>query len=148
LNPIPNATYQWIDCDNNNTPIDGATNSTYSPTVSGNYAVIVNYLSCSETSLCGAVQVNGLNDSNWNFVVYPNPTTGEVVIKFNVAVDGDVSLAFVDGNGKRAITVFEQYMPSGNYSYSASLESLRPGTYYTTLTTPVGISVNKTILQK
>lgn len=92
--------------------------------------------------------INGVELKENEILVYPNPTTGEVVIKFNVSIDGDVSLAFVDGNGKRAITVFEQYMPSGNYAYSATLESLRPGTYYTTLTTKVGISVNKTILQK
>jgi hypothetical protein len=92
--------------------------------------------------------MNGVELKENEILVYPNPTTGEVVIKFNVAVDGDVSLAFVDGTGKRAITVFEQYMPSGNYAYSATLESLRPGTYYTTLTTKVGISVNKTVLQK
>ena len=92
--------------------------------------------------------LNGVELKENEILVYPNPTTGEVVIKFNVSIDGDVSLSFVDGNGKKAITVFEQYMPSGNYSYSASLESLRPGTYYTTLMTAAGISVNKTILAK
>jgi hypothetical protein len=81
-------------------------------------------------------------------LVYPNPTTGEVIIKFNVPVDGNVSLSFVDGNGKKAITVFDQYMPSGNYSYSASLKNLVPGTYYTTLMTSSAISVSKTVLQK
>jgi hypothetical protein len=81
-------------------------------------------------------------------LVYPNPTTGEVIIKFNVPIDGNVSLSFVDGNGKKAITVFDQYMPSGNYSYSASLKNLVPGTYYTTLMTSSAISVSKTVLQK
>jgi len=92
--------------------------------------------------------LNGVELKDNEILVYPNPTTGEVIIKFNVSIDGNVSLAFVDGNGKRAITVFEQYMPSGDYAYSATLESLRPGTYYTTLTTQAGISVNKTILAK
>lgn len=92
--------------------------------------------------------LNGVELKENEILVYPNPTTGEVVIKFNVSIDGLVSLAFVDGNGKRAITVFEQYMPSGNYAYSSTLESLRPGTYYTTLTTAAGISVNKTVLAK
>jgi hypothetical protein len=92
--------------------------------------------------------LNGVELKDNEILVYPNPTTGEVIIKFNVSIDGNVSLAFVDGNGKKAITVFEQYMPSGDYAYSATLESLRPGTYYTTLTTQAGISVNKTILAK
>jgi hypothetical protein len=120
LNPIPNATYQWIDCDNNNTPIDGATNSTYSPTVSGNYAVIVNYLSCSATSLCGAVQVNGLNDSNWNFVVYPNPTRDNISI--TVPENGIIRLFDLSGKiilteriteGKNTIVLSE--IATGNY---------------------------------
>ena len=92
--------------------------------------------------------INGTELKNNEILVYPNPTTGEVLIKFNVSVDGDVSLSFIDQSGKKAITVFEQYMPSGNYSYSASLESLRAGTYYTTLVTKSAISVNKTVLIK
>ncbi len=92
--------------------------------------------------------LNGVELKENQILVYPNPTTGEVIIKFNVPVDGNVNLSFVDGNGKKAITVFEQYMPSGNYSYSASLSSLIPGTYYTTLMTSSAISVSKTVLQK
>jgi len=92
--------------------------------------------------------LNGVELKENQILVYPNPTTGEVIIKFNVPVDGNVNLSFVDGNGKKAITVFEQYMPSGNYSYSASLRNLIPGTYYTTLMTSSAISVSKTVLQK
>jgi hypothetical protein len=92
--------------------------------------------------------LNGVELKENQILVYPNPTTGEVIIKFNVPVDGNVNLSFVDGNGKKAITVFEQYMPSGNYSYSANLRSLTPGTYYTTLMTSSAISVSKTVLQK
>lgn len=81
-------------------------------------------------------------------LVYPNPTTGEVVVKFNVPTDGNVILSFVDINGKSVITVLEQYMPSGNYSYTASLHGLTPGTYFTTLMSSSAISVNKTVLTK
>jgi hypothetical protein len=92
--------------------------------------------------------IGGVTLKDNEILVYPNPTNGEVIIKFNVPVDGNVNLSFVDANGKRAITVFEQYMPSGNYSYSASLKDLTPGTYYTTLISSTAISVNKTILMK
>lgn len=33
--------YQWIDCNNNNTPIAGATSQSFTATASGNYAVII-----------------------------------------------------------------------------------------------------------
>ena len=37
-------------------------------------------------------------------------------------------------------------MPSGNYTYRASLSGFAPGSYYTTMTSSTAISVNKTIL--
>jgi hypothetical protein len=46
------ATYQWIDCNNNNTHIAGATNQSFIPSVSGNYAVVISANSCTETSVC------------------------------------------------------------------------------------------------
>ena len=81
-------------------------------------------------------------------LVYPNPTKGEAVVKFNVSEDGDVSLGFVDVTGKRVLSVFNQYMPKGNYSYSVSLSDLAPGLYSTTLTTGKSISVSQLLLDK
>jgi len=92
--------------------------------------------------------INGVELKENEILVYPNPTTGDVVVKFNVPVDGNVVLSFVDANGKSVITVLEQYMPSGNYSYTASLRGLTAGTYFTTLVSSSAISVNKTVLTK
>jgi len=52
--------YQWINC-TGNTPIAGATNQSFTPTQTGNYAVIVNNGSCSDTSACVNVVVCNLN---------------------------------------------------------------------------------------
>ncbi len=46
------AGYQWVDCNNNNAPINGATNATYTPTVSGRYGVNVTQNGCTEFSGC------------------------------------------------------------------------------------------------
>ena len=92
--------------------------------------------------------VKGLSLKENEILVYPNPTTGDITVKFNVPVDGLVSLSFVDVNGKIVSKVFEQYMPSGNYSYQASLVNMTPGTYYTTLQSSTAISVNKTLLMR
>lgn len=35
------ATYQWIDCDNNNAPMQGATSQSFTATTTGNYAVVL-----------------------------------------------------------------------------------------------------------
>jgi hypothetical protein len=46
------ASYQWVDCNNGNTPISGATNQSYTPMMNGDYAVIVSQNGCSATSNC------------------------------------------------------------------------------------------------
>lgn len=72
-----NATYQWLDCDNNNYPIEGATEQTFTPLVSGRYAVeITNASGCSVVSECYEVDVLGIKDIAQSAVVlYPNPAT-------------------------------------------------------------------------
>jgi hypothetical protein len=54
--------YQWIDCATN-TAITGATNSTYQPTQSGDYAVAVTYGTCIDTSFCFSFSMVGLPSS-------------------------------------------------------------------------------------
>jgi len=90
--------------------------------------------------------VRGITLKESEILVYPNPTTGEVTIKFNVPMDGNVSLSFVDINGKVVTNILNEYMPSGNYTYRASLSGFAPGSYYTTMTSVNAISVNKTVL--
>jgi hypothetical protein len=90
--------------------------------------------------------VRGITLKESEILVYPNPTTGEVTIKFNVPMDGNVSLSFVDINGKVVTNILNEYMPSGNYTYRASLSGSAPGSYYTTMTSVNAISVNKTVL--
>src|SRR5690606_3645392 len=51
------ATYQWLDCNNGNLPIGGATGQTYVPVVTGNYAVQVTIGGCTETSGCELITV-------------------------------------------------------------------------------------------
>jgi hypothetical protein len=90
--------------------------------------------------------IKGVTLKDNEILVYPNPTTGEVTIKFNVPIDGNVTLSFVDVNGRVVSNVLNEYMPSGNYTYKASLSGFTPGSYYTTMTSVNAISVNKTIL--
>lgn len=90
--------------------------------------------------------IKGVSLKDNEILVYPNPTTGEVTIKFNVPTDGNVTLSFVDVNGKVVSNILNEYMPSGNYSYKASLSGFVPGNYYTTMTSSSAISVNKTVL--
>ena len=76
-------TYQWLDCTNSCTPIAGATAQSFTVTSNGVYAVDVTDGACTYTSECVEVVVNGLLDDRYEngSRVYPNPTTGKLVIE-------------------------------------------------------------------
>ena len=138
VNPISNATYQWVDCDNNNAPIVGATSSAYTPTVSGNYAVIVSYLSCSTTSNCSAVQVNGLENIIWKFVVYPNPTNDMI----HVTVLENGSLRLYDLSGK---LIWLQHISEGQNTID--FKELATGSYLIEFKSTNYISSTRIVVQ-
>lgn len=80
-----NATYQWLDCNNGNNPIAGETGANFSPAANGSYSVDITYNGCTETSPCFSYNSAGLEDkSNFDLVLFPNPTTGIVTLDFNV----------------------------------------------------------------
>lgn len=56
------ALYQWIDCDNGNQAIAGETNQSFTPTVSGNYAVEITLSGCTVTSACTVIGYSGLDE--------------------------------------------------------------------------------------
>jgi len=70
-----NANYQWVDCNNGNAPISGATNQQFVATQDGDYACIISEGTCSETTACQTVSFAGMNQLELNSVsIYPNPT--------------------------------------------------------------------------
>jgi len=77
-----NASYQWIDCDNNNAAIPGETNQSYTATATGNYAVIVTNGTCSDTSACFSTTVTGIEADDFGsaFSLYPNPAQEQVIL--------------------------------------------------------------------
>jgi len=71
------ATYQWLNCDSNYAAISGATSQSFSPSVNGNYAVIVTFNNCIDTSNCYNIYLSGISEmnSNGNLIIHPNPFT-------------------------------------------------------------------------
>ncbi|MDP2387519.1 MAG: choice-of-anchor J domain-containing protein [Bacteroidota bacterium] len=94
------ASYQWINCDNGNSPISGETNQTFTATASGNYAVVVTVGACSDTSACESVTFVGLKELNSSPVsIYPNPTSGIFTIDFSTNI-GVVNFSIVTVDGR------------------------------------------------
>lgn len=69
------AVYQWLDCDNGNSPIFGETQQSFIATSNGNYAVAITKNFCSDTSICYSVtSYTGIdNELEKSLSVYPNP---------------------------------------------------------------------------
>jgi subtilisin-like proprotein convertase family protein len=78
------ATYQWIDCDNNNEPIIGEIGTSFTPTVNGNYAVIVTSGNCTDTSACYLIDLSSLDQFIADQLnVFPNPTNGHLTLEWS-----------------------------------------------------------------
>jgi hypothetical protein len=97
-----NATYQWVDCDNANAPIAGATSQSYTPESSGNYAVEVTQGGCTASSTCVAVTIDepvGIEESDENatWLIYPNPAQGMFYI--SGPIEGNL-ITVLDVSGK------------------------------------------------
>lgn len=48
----PDAAYQWLDCLNDNSPIEGETGQSFTPSLIGSFAVEITFNGCKDTSSC------------------------------------------------------------------------------------------------
>jgi hypothetical protein len=134
---IEGASYQWVDCSSQQI-IPGANLSTFTPTSTGNYGVIVTLNGCSLTSECKtAVVVNDLEVGNNEFVVtvFPNPASDYINVAFNVDPATETEVILMDLVGKpvlrqrmlpsqRVITIFTHGLPSGQYILQTTNSSI------------------------
>lgn len=79
------ASYQWLDCSEENSPIPGATNQMFTPTSNGEYAVIINANICADTSSCQLVSSVSIEDNigKDGLAITPNPTDGDISISLS-----------------------------------------------------------------
>ncbi|MEM7039420.1 MAG: hypothetical protein AAF570_20775, partial [Bacteroidota bacterium] len=101
------ATYQWLHCDSNFTPLPGATTPVFTPTQNGTYAVQVTQQSCVDTSACVPVIVIGLDPAAATPLhIFPNPTPSGVTVAF-ASLQADVFVRVFDARGKLVRVVRE-----------------------------------------
>ena len=93
-----NATYQWLDCSNDFSIIEGANSQFYTITKSGSYAVEISRLGCIDTSACINLNLVGINQINFKKVkVYPNPSDGNLNINFGGLLNPVIRVLTSDG---------------------------------------------------
>lgn len=132
--------YQWIDCDNGNAPIAGATNYEFTPSVNGHYAVVINSESCSDTSQCLFIGSAGLDvNTKDEVIIYPNPSQGKVEMSFSKTIE-QAEIRVFDMTGK-LVQQFE-LVDTSQFSFFLKGEN---GVYTIELTTNKGEIIRKRI---
>ncbi|GAB5538031.1 MAG: hypothetical protein Salg2KO_01340 [Salibacteraceae bacterium] len=99
------ATYQWLDCSADYSPISEGNNQSYTATENGLYAVEVTQAHCVDTSRCVEITTVGIGSTEGDFapIVYPNPTRSNITIDFKQSVKSG-TIVLLDAFGKQIVT--------------------------------------------
>jgi hypothetical protein len=117
--------YQWVDCKNGYSPIDGETNQSFIVKLNGSYAVIVTKNGCVDTSDCYTIANLGIHQLNLStyLVAYPNPSHDNFLINFSGQSKELYFLTDITGNVIRS-----NYLHHG--LNTISLENELSGVYF------------------
>jgi hypothetical protein len=130
------ATYQWIDCNNGNSNIVGATSQSFTPTVSGNYAVkITSANGCLVTSACTQITLGIQEFEQLGIKLYPNPVQNSFIVKGEVEVE-KLTIYNLSGQKIKEFTANESIY---------RLDELSTGTYIVEVKTEKGSAKTKII---
>jgi hypothetical protein len=102
---IANASYQWINCANSAT-IAGETSQTFTAMTNGQYAVIVTFGACTDTSACSIVNTVGIRDPEnlrSGISIHPNPSNGLTSINCNGFIANRIVIRNLMGQEIKAI---------------------------------------------
>gem|GEM_PF-2307339 len=118
------AGYQWIDC-NTQSAIIGETNQNFTPTVNGDYAVIVTSNGCTDTSACQSITNVGVDELNLiDILVFPNPSNGEFTIQS--ATEGRFYIQNELGQ------ILQEIVLNATNNFNVKIEDLASGVYFIT----------------
>ena len=117
--------YQWLDCNDNFSPIMGATSAVFNPSEDGSYAVLITSNGCEEQSNCENVEAMSVSEIQpVPISIFPNPTKNIVNVQLNQVAE-QVTIVITDLVGKNCGSVSAQHANA----IEVSLESLQDGVY-------------------
>jgi hypothetical protein len=138
------ATYQWIDCSKNNSPVAGATAKTFNPVASGSYAVVVTLNTCVDTSNCRDFTLVGLNNAYTTngISIYPNPAQNQI----QISIEQTVSHATIRMISITGQLVIDMTNVAGS-QFNFDIAKLPQGIYIVEITENGATSRNKFVKQ-
>lgn len=119
------ATYQWVDCANGYAPIAGQTGQTFMSPTAGNYAVIITWNGCTDTSACRPlipVEVTSIAANTGALHIYPNPSAGTFTVQLKDVTPDLIRVKDITGR------VLKQIAASGERT-GIDLHHVPPGIY-------------------
>ncbi len=130
------ASYQWYSCDGTWSAISDANEQSYTATQNGQYAVVLTFNGCSDTSSCTNIIVVGLDDFVGNRLckVFPNPANEWVVFEYALpcaTASGEIIVTDSYGQEvlrqkvsgiKNQLMVETKQWPAGAYMYRLSCD--------------------------
>lgn len=137
------ASYRWLDCDDNYSPISGATAQTFQTQLRGLFAVEVSKNGCLDTSDCvtiAGLTVDGI-ENQLGLIIYPNPSEHG----FSVSSEFNLHHIEVEIFNVLGMKVYENHLLQSK-SIDIRLD-VEPGTYILRLNSDEGQSVKKLIIR-
>lgn len=116
--------YQWMDC-NTNSLINAANSQYFSPTQSGNYAVIINQNGCIDTSTCYTIAINTIEnfDINTSIQLYPNPLKNGQSLN----ITNTENIALIEIYDIQARLIYTQFNKEFKNTIELKLQDIKPG---------------------
>ena len=130
--------WQWINCEDGS-EIDGETNSSFTATENGSYAVIITEGTCSDTSECIDITTVSIEKIEIaNIRIYPNPVKGSF---FTIETNQEINqIILTDMNGRIIGTTYNAFDGTVHF------DTIESGNYIVTLSTINGTTLRKQLI--
>jgi len=141
------SSYQWFF---ENTAISGATSQTYSATLTGNYAVMIQDANgCTAFSDPVYINVTGINNpvEESGISIFPNPSKGVFYISISDDKLRNGQIEITDVAGK-IIQFSPAQMSNGKSDREINLEQFSNGIYFLKVAGDSGVTFRKLVIQK
>ncbi|HLP21589.1 MAG TPA: PKD domain-containing protein, partial [Chitinophagales bacterium] len=139
--------YQWYNGYPGGSPIAGATNQFYTPSVTGFYCVVVsNGAGCADTACIDHTHVGiaGLSDESWT--VYPNPNDGSFTLTVDADKTGPAEMKVTDALG-RVVDFRMLETKNGRQEFFITNKKFSTGIYFIQLKTEEGVGLKRMLVK-